>query len=308
MAYLDFKRYVWLIDLLNNVDGATFSEIDDAWQDEPVLNPQGAKFPRRTFHNHLAAIEHVFGVVIKRIDGKYRIAEEDLYAKRMQKTLMSLLSIQNTIDRSKDLKGRILFEDDPNVSPELTRRIIHAMNNRRKVRLKYQKFGEKRVTTRLVSPYCLKMFKHRWYLLAKEGATLKVFALDSRMQDVDETREAFDLPADFDAKGYFHDAFGIRTGKPKLVHVKTYGQETDYWRSAPLHHSQREVRTTDNFSIFSLKVNIDAWELIQELLSRGGSIEILKPDSLRKEMALQIASMRERYAELKDLDKAPRVM
>lgn len=30
MAYNDFKRYVWLIDLLNNVDGASFQDINDA--------------------------------------------------------------------------------------------------------------------------------------------------------------------------------------------------------------------------------------------------------------------------------------
>ena len=39
MAYIDYKRYVWLIDLVNNFDGVTFDDIDEAWQDEPELNP-----------------------------------------------------------------------------------------------------------------------------------------------------------------------------------------------------------------------------------------------------------------------------
>ena len=41
---------------------------------------------------------------------------------------------------------------------------------------------------------------------------------------------------------------------------------------------------------------MDAWEFVQELLSRGDRIEVLKPSSLRKEMARCIEGMGERYA------------
>ena len=49
MAYLDFKRYVWLIDLLNNFDGVSFNHIDEAWQDAKDLNPEGKPLPLKTF-------------------------------------------------------------------------------------------------------------------------------------------------------------------------------------------------------------------------------------------------------------------
>ena len=72
MAHNDFKRYVWLIDLLNNVDGASFQDINDAWQDEPELNPEGKELPLRTFYNHLTAIKNVFDITYNTFELKKR--------------------------------------------------------------------------------------------------------------------------------------------------------------------------------------------------------------------------------------------
>lgn len=108
---------------------------------------------------------------------------------------------------------------------------------------------------------------------------------------------ASDYAEDFDAESYFRDTFGIMKSPAKNVIVKVYGNEADYWRSSPLHPSQQEIETENDYAVFSLKVGTDAWEFVQELLSRGDRIEVLKPQSLRKEIARYIEVMRGRYAE-----------
>lgn len=108
---------------------------------------------------------------------------------------------------------------------------------------------------------------------------------------------ASDYVKDFDAEAYFRDTFGIRNAPARKVIVKAYGHEADYWRSCPLHPSQQEIETGKDYAVFSLKVGTDAWEFVQELLSRGDRIEVLKPQSLRKEIARYIEVMRGRYAE-----------
>ena len=55
--------------------------------------------------------------------------------------------------------------------------------------------------------------------------------------------------------------------------------------------------TENDYAVFYLKVGTDAWEFVQELLSRGDRIEVLKPQSLRKEITHYIEMMRGRYAE-----------
>lgn len=300
MAHNDFKRYAWLIDLLNNVDGASFQDINDAWQDEPELNPEGKELPLRTFYNHLAAIKSIFDITIERYktDGKYRaVIDESQFSGRMKIVLMSTLSLNNVADQYKNLKGRIQYESDPFIYPEWMRRILHAMNYGRMIRLDYRKYGDERTSSRELSPYCLKMFKRRWYLLAMEEKSLKTFALDDRTKDVKELKKTFDFPDDFDAESYFQDTFGIRKASPKKVVLKAFGQEIDYLRSTPLHPSQKELETSDDYAIFSLNVGIDAWEFIQEIFSRGDRIEVLEPLSLRQSIAAKIEGMRGHYAE-----------
>ena len=299
MAYNDFKRYVWLIDLLNNFDGVTFDDIDDAWRDEPEMNPDGDPLPLRTFYNHKKAIKSVFDIDIKRsaTDGKYRVMLDDGTGfGRMQRSLMSMLSLSSAIDRYNDLSGRILYEEDPYVYPEWMKRIIYAMNHGKMIRLEYRKYGDEEPVLRTLAPYCLKMFKRRWYLLAKEGRSLKTFALDDRTISVEELNNGFVLPEDFDAEKYFQDVFGIRSSPPKRVVLKAYGQEVDYLRSTPLHPSQKEEETGEGYSIFSLFVGINAWEFYQEILSHGNRLEVMEPQTLREDIADIIDVMRDRYA------------
>lgn len=323
MAYNDFKRYVWLVDLLNNFNGVSFNDIDDAWQDEPELNPDGKGLPVRTFYNHIDAIKSIFDIDIKRSkeDGKYRVMLDDTAnSGHMKRALMSMLSLNSILERHKGLSSRILYEEDPHIYPEWMRKIIYAMNHNRMIRLKYRKYGDEMPSLRTLAPYCVKMFKRRWYLLAKEGENLKTFALDDRTVEVEELntddeeelffdneerlntgvkiklKSAFVLPDDFNAESYFQNTFGIRKSPPKRVVLKAYGLEVDYLRSTPLHPTQIEEQTGDGYSIFSFYIGIDAWEFYQEILSHGDRLEVLEPRSLREDIAGLIGRMQKRYA------------
>ncbi len=300
MAHNDFKRYVWLVDLLGNSGGSSFADIDKAWQNAGDMNPDGKPLPVRTFYNHIEAVRSVFGIDIRKSgeDRLYRIIPgDDIYADRMQETLMSILSLNRTVNLYKDLKGRILYEDGSDVCPEWMRTIVRAMNEGRKIRLAYRKYGEDAVSSRNLSPYCLKMFKHRWYLLAKEDRSLKTFALDDRTENVEVLESTFKFPEDFNAESHFRDVFGIRSSPAKRVVLKAYGNEVDYLRSVPLHPSQKEEEAGDGYAVFSIFVGIDAWEFYQEILSRGDRLEILLPKTLREGIAACIEKMRRRYAE-----------
>ena len=169
------------------------------------------------------------------------------------------------------------------------------MHEGKQVRLEYKKYADRCSRARTLSPYCLKIFKRRWYLLAKEGDSLKTFALDDRTTGIEMLDKNSDYAEGFDAEAFFRDTFGILKSPARNVIIKAYGHEADYWRSSPAHPSQQEIETENDYAVFSLKVGTDAWDFVQELLSRGDRIEVLKPQSLRKEMALCIEKMRRRY-------------
>ena len=300
MAHNDFKRYVWLIALLYNSGGASFKDIDLDWQDQPELNPEGEPLPNRTFNNHRISIKEIFGFSIEYSakDKKYHISD-DLYSGRMQQALllMSSLSLWNNKDSYEKMAGRILYEEEPFVYPKYMRRIISAMDNDKMIALDYMKYGDRKAIRRKLAPYCLKMFKRRWYLLAKEGDALKTFCLDNRTCDVKVLDEKYEFPNDFNPEEYFKDAYGIRTAPAKEVALKAYGQEADYLRSAPIHPSQKETEKGIDYSIFTLHVGTNAWEFYQELISHGDRIEVLEPWTLRKDIFNMIEAMRLHYAE-----------
>lgn len=300
MAHNDFNRYIWLIALLYNTGGATFAEIDLDWQDQPELNPEGKALPNRTFNNHRESIKEIFGFSIdySSKDKKYHISD-NLYSGRMQQVLllMSSISLWNNKNSYEKMSGRILYEEDPFVYPKLLQRVLSAMDNDNMITLDYKKYGDRTVSHRKLAPYCLKMFKRRWYLIAKEGDTIKTFSLDNRTQDVRINDEKFRYPKDFNPEEYFKDVFGIRKAPAKDVVLKAYGQEADYLRSAPIHPSQKETEKGSNYAIFTIHVGTNAWEFYQEILSRGNRIEVLAPLSLREDIAKRIDEMRDRYAE-----------
>ena len=56
-----------------------------------------------------------------------------------------------------------------------------------------------------------------------------------------------------------------------------------YVRALPFHHSQVEIETNNEYSIFELRMK-PTFDFKQELLSRGADIEVLSPLFFREEM------------------------
>ena len=84
--------------------------------------------------------------------------------------------------------------------------------------------------------------------------------------------------------------------KPQIIKIKTFANESLYWRSAHFHSSQEEIETGDDYTIFSFFMYPDTPELIHALLSHGASIEVLEPSSLRDTLKGKIDEMVKRYA------------
>ena len=72
--------------------------------------------------------------------------------------------------------------------------------------------------------------------------------------------------------------------------------QTKYFRSLPLHRSQEEVETHKGYSIFSYFLTTD-YDFKQDVLSFGSEVEVLEPESLRKEFRNTIDQMVNAYDE-----------
>jgi predicted DNA-binding transcriptional regulator YafY len=78
------------------------------------------------------------------------------------------------------------------------------------------------------------------------------------------------------------------------VVIRTYGKTPNYFRTLPLHQSQREVAPTDDYTDFAFDIRPTA-DFLGELLSHGEGLEILEPLGLRQQLQQQVETMLRRY-------------
>ncbi|MBQ3608710.1 MAG: WYL domain-containing protein [Bacteroidaceae bacterium] len=294
-----FKQYIWLTDTIYRSGGISLQELNERWVRTEMSG--GVPMTRMTFNRHKMAIEEIFGLCIEcqRKGGYYYYIENEEVLKNnnLQDWLLDSLSISNMLMESGSLKDRIMLENIP-AGKEYLQPIINAMKQDYKLMMTYRKFGQTTGYTITVEPYAIKVFKQRWYLLAKDNKreTPTIYALD-RILALEETEESFVYPSDFDTELFFKDYYGVLCStkdKAQKIVIRTYPPFTNYLRTLPLHHSQKEVKTTPDYADFEFHLR-PTFDFRQELLSQCNEVEVLKPAKLREEMKEMIGKMLERY-------------
>lgn len=293
MAKNFFKRYIWLVDLINRRKYVSFKEISEAWMRSP-LNETGDPLSERTFFNHKDAIAGMFGIEIlnDRSLGFY-IGRSDVGSDETSDWMLHTLCLNNVLHENADMKDRILMEKVPSSERFLTD-IISAMRDFRVISLCYQSFRHPEPFCFNVRPYCVKYFKQRWYLLGDSDLGLRIYSLD-RFVDMEELEEHFEIPKGFDAEEYFGNYFGVIIGEePEDVKIRVVPDQLKYFRTLPMHGSQRETVQEDGSSVFSYHI-APTFDFVQEILSHGADVEVLEPAELRESIADIIAGMASRY-------------
>ena len=283
-----FNRYIWLVDTIYQAHGITFEEINEKWLRNSMS--EGLDIPLKTFHNHRKAIEEIFDINIvcdKRGGYKYYIENaDDTENGGIRTWLLNTFAVNNLINESHHLKRRILFEQIPSGQKYLTP-LIESMRDGKTVVLRYKSFWRQDEYSVEVEPFLVKVFRQRWYLLARNPRkdVLRIYALD-RIRELKQVENTFTLPKDFSPEDYFYNSFGIISPDncpPEVVKLKVYGTQKEYFRTLPLHHSQEEIEITDEYTVFRYYLS-PTYDFIQEILSHGYNVEVLAPKHVRDEV------------------------
>jgi hypothetical protein len=279
-----FKEYIWLVNTIYKARKISLKDINEQWLQTEMS--EGVEINRTTFYRHRCAIEDIFGVYIdcdRKAGNKYFIGNREvLHEDSVQNWMLTTLSVSNLLSESMSLNDRILLESVPS-GGWMLETVIKAMKESRKLSFSYQKYGKQQPDAdREVSPYCVKLFMQRWYVLGPiANGEMRLFSLD-RMGDVTLQKEKFKMDKNFDAIAYFSESYGVmvdhRVNTERIV-LRAYGLEPYYLRDLPLHHSQREIRTTDEYCDFELRLKPTS-DFKGKLLQRAEWIEVLEPQSL----------------------------
>lgn len=290
---LIFHQYIWIVNKLMRGRRLTFSELSSRWVEDQVAD--GNPLSRSSFNRHRDAILDMFGIIIE-CDLQYRYFisnPEVLDDDSIERWMFSTLTVSGVLADSASIKDYIVLESVP-AGEQFLQTIIHAIKARKRILIGYQRFGAEGYE-KIIAPYALKLFHQRWYLLAFTGRHYATYSLD-RMQSVALTDEDFLIPAEFSPQHYFAEYFGVLTDDTPMAHivVRAYGRTPNYLRTLPLHHSQRELAATPDYTDFAFDIR-PTNDFLGELLSHGADIEVLEPSDLRQRLAQQVEDMRARY-------------
>ena len=293
------NKYLWLLDIIKRAGKITFEEINEQWVRS--VYSHGEEIPLRTFHRWRDTIERMFDINIncERKGGYYYYIENEseLNGTTFQQWLLDSFYMSNLISESRQLKDRILLEYIPSGREHLST-IIEAIRNKIEISIVHQSYRADSPKEYTVQPYCIKLFNQRWYILGmcKEVDSIRTFGLD-RIHSIRHLKTTFEFPTDFDAVKYYNECFGIVSDdgtKVETIKLKVYGLQRYYLRSLPLHSSQQEIDSADDYSIFQYQVR-PTFDFRKALLSKGSEVEVLEPIAFREDMKNEIQNMKNRY-------------
>jgi len=279
-------KYIFLVQTFVEAgeQGLSWQQVARRWEDR-----YGEAYPRRSFVNHRAAVEEVFGIAIRcdRHTNRYKIdkGESAVDQREAVDYLINTFTVNSLLTLSKErLSGRVAVEDVPSGHQYLTT-LMQAMLEGAVLRIRYRKYLSEEADERVLHPYALKEFAKRWYLVAfsEEAGALRVYALD-RIIGLERTGGHFSMPEGFDVDQAFEASYGIYLPEPGqvpvLVKLRTTLRESAYLQDLPLHPSQTLVEQAPDHCIFALRV-IPNPNLVMDLCKHGDRLEVLEPASLR---------------------------
>ena len=295
------SKYVWVIETIYRHKKLSFKELNELWLQDDIS--RGVELPKRTFDNWKDEIWDTFGIcILNERRGRYRYYienEEDIANGAVTSWLYSTISVVKTLSNSRDIKERILLENIPS-GQEFLQMIIDAMKANLQLNITYRSYWSDEECCFDVKPYCVKLFRQRWYMVAKSTHAYyndkppMIYSLD-RILQLMVKQETFEMPKDWNSKEFFEGCFGVcRSLDVEVVKLKVSALQANYIRDLKLHDTQEEIERNDDYSIFTYCIRPE-FDFQQELLRHGEDVEVLEPQWLREEIAGKIERMNSVY-------------
>lgn len=170
---------------------------------------------------------------------------------------------------------------------ELLGELYMAVRERKPLVVHYQSFNAVTPRKLEVSPYLLKEYRNRWFLLCthqKKTLDLWILAVDRMLSiSYDDTLEFVSNPH-FNPETFFDDVIGVTKVPGQLSEwVKLFvdASQAPYVLTKPLHRSQQLLKRYEDGAIeISIKVVLNL-ELEREILGFAEHVKVLEPALLR---------------------------
>ncbi len=198
-----------------------------------------------------------------------------------------------------DLKGR-----------EHLGELFDVILNKTVVSIDYKPFDKEKINY-IVSPYFLKQYNSRWFLLCKDKNNNNLLNLPlDRIINICLKPEEIFIPSNINFADYFEDMIGVTKfddAEPKKIIFWIKKERSYYIQTKPIHLTQTLIKDNDiklrlqkenpnliNGDFYYINVLIN-YELINTILSFGKDIVIIEPLDVRQKIINVILEMKKQY-------------
>lgn len=165
--------------------------------------------------------------------------------------------------------------------------LYQSILNKAVLSVEYQAFHMETSIEYVIHPYYLKQYNKRWFLLGLNSDDNLIYTIPfDRIKKIDIQKEEYIENKTINFSEYFEDIIGVsRKPEDKPIKIKlSFNPKTaPYILTKPLHGSQKKLNYDEKGLIVQIEV-IPNFELKQLILSYGDSVEILTPQSYKKEI------------------------
>lgn len=291
-----FARLLWLYGEIASRGSVTFRQLSESWANA-TINHNKEPLSHKTFENHRRDVQNLFDINIDcdRSTNSYYISAQPVFDKATQDLLNGAL-LFNRVKSNPNMCRHIFPEQKSGDDTSKLFTAIDAISESRELFLRYRhNYDRQREQEYHIKPIAVKQFRNRWYIISElsNGETYS-FPLD-RVLFIKKGEKI--EPSHLNIDEMFADAFGIirdESVKAEEVIIKVEREQSNYFRSLPLHPSQQEISVTADSVTFRLRL-APTYDFIMELLSHGPKVEVLAPQSLRNLMSSTIKEMSKLY-------------
>jgi len=179
--------------------------------------------------------------------------------------------------------------------------IYQAILKKLVLNLEYQSFKARNPAKVVFTPYILKEFNNRWFVIGRkaESKAIMTFALD-RILSIGYLLEVPYNKENFNPDTYYNNTYGVTVLRDTDIidiELKVNKKNAPYIVTKPIHSSQEMIgEYTDGSILISLRLHHN-YELERLILGFGPSIKVMKPRRLKSRIKKLAKELYQNYFE-----------
>lgn len=218
--------------------------------------------------------------------------ENDLRSvfKKIEMSLPNKITLDSSF-----LQNQITFIPDQmgTINSENFSKVFSALKNRHVLDFEYRPLQKTTWMTRRINPLHAVCQKGNWYVMGfcHDKKDIRVFNF-SRMQNVTESKEEFDIPEDFNPDKYFDKEIGIWLSATKKYTVELLiSAEIGTFALERSWNKNQKIEQHEDGSVWVSFETTQLPEVKRWVLGQGKTVKVLGPDELIAQVKEEVAAV-----------------